>query len=107
MYKKFLYLSAMVPLALALSLNAAADEKAQQLMSGNGCVACHATDSQLVGPSYTAISEHYEESEDNIAFLVDKIRAGGAGSFGQVPMPPHGHVSEEDARVIVEWIFTL
>lgn len=104
MLKNLFFVSAVTTL---MSMSAMAEEKAQEIMSGNGCVACHATDSQLVGPSYRAISEHYDHNEENVAFLVDKIRAGGAGSFGQVPMPPHGHVSEEEARVVVEWVFTL
>jgi len=104
---KAIYASTLLSLTMTLAVSAFADEKAQEIISGRGCVACHATDSQRVGPSYKAISEHYDHNEETVAFLVDKIRRGGAGSFGKVPMPPNGKVSEEEARVIVEWIFTL
>ena len=68
------------------------------LLKKNNCIACHAADKKLVGPSYKAVADKYRGQSDAADKLAKKIRAGGAGVWGAIPMPPHPQVSEADAK---------
>ena len=94
---------------LAYTSNAvAADPKAAEaLAKNNGCFACHAVDKKLVGPSYKDIAAKYRNGKQAEAKLVQKVKAGGKGVWGDVPMPPNAHVKDEDIRTIVQSILTL
>ena len=94
---------------LAYTSNAvAADPKAAEaLAKNNGCFACHAVDKKLVGPSYKDIAAKYRNDKQAEAKLVQKVKAGGKGVWGDVPMPPNAHVKDEEIRTIVQWILTL
>jgi S-disulfanyl-L-cysteine oxidoreductase SoxD len=74
-----------------------------------GCLACHGLDSSVVGPAFRAIAARYGRGgstaiADADARLVSKIRTGGAGSWGTVPMPAQPQVDAADAKVVVQWI---
>jgi S-disulfanyl-L-cysteine oxidoreductase SoxD len=75
-----------------------------------GCTACHGVDRTLVGPSFRAVAARYAPGAAGNAAgtanarLLVKIKAGGAGSWGSVPMPPQTQVADPDARKVVEWI---
>ena len=97
-------------LALA-SMNANAvidDTRAQQIMNKSGCGACHAVDKKLVGPSYREVAEKQKRQKGAVATLVKKVRSGGAGVYGQIPMPPNapGQISDEDLKSMVEWVLS-
>ncbi|HSP78462.1 MAG TPA: c-type cytochrome [Myxococcaceae bacterium] len=68
------------------------------------CIACHGVSNKLVGPAFRDIGAKYKDRADAESNLVAKARAGGAGAWGPVPMPPQTHVSEEDVKTIVQWI---
>lgn len=74
------------------------------LVKSRGCMACHAVDKKLVGPSYQAIAKKYRGDTKAPDTLADKIRRGGAGVWGPIPMPPHAHVNDADIRSMVAWI---
>lgn len=74
------------------------------LLQKYGCVACHAADKKMVGPSYQEIAAKY--GTDQLAKLVQKVKAGGAGNWGPVPMPPHPQVSDADLQTMVQYILT-
>lgn len=78
----------------------------EDLSKKNGCIACHAVDKKLVGPSFKDISSKYKSKKDGAAYLAGKIRSGGAGVWGPIPMPAQAHVKEEDAKKIADWILT-
>ncbi|MFC3607892.1 c-type cytochrome [Stutzerimonas tarimensis] len=89
-------------LAGALAQPAFAQD-AETLLNSKACLACHKTDTQLVGPSYQAIAEKYADDENAVEMLAGKIRNGSQGVWGQIPMPPN-QVTEDEARVLAEWV---
>ena len=80
------------------------EEVARSLNDEHGCMACHAADTRLVGPNHIEIAQRYDESD--VPELVSKVREGGSGNWGSMPMIPHSHVNEEDIETIVRWILT-
>lgn len=76
------------------------------LAKSRGCMACHAVDKKLVGPSYQDIAKKYAGDSTAVATLSAKIKRGGSGTWGPIPMPPHGHVSDSDIERMVQWILT-
>jgi len=88
-------------LALALASPAFAD---QALASKHACTACHAADRKLVGPSFKDISARYASDAGAAERLAAKIRAGGVGAWGAMPMPPNASIPEADAKALVTWI---
>ena len=69
-------------------------------------MACHQIDRKVVGPSYKEVAAKYAGQKDAEAKLVKKVREGGAGVWGQVPMPPNTTLTEKDALVLVKWILS-
>ncbi|HKB59797.1 MAG TPA: c-type cytochrome [Gallionellaceae bacterium] len=91
---------------LLVSTHALAD--GATLARKSGCMACHAVDSRLVGPSFKEIAAKYKGDKEAAAKLAGKIRSGGSGSFGSTPMlPAPASVSDADIRTIVAWILSL
>ena len=74
------------------------------LLKKNNCIACHAADKKLVGPSYKAVADKYRGQSGAADKLAKKIRAGGSGVWGPIPMPPHPQVSEADAKTMATFI---
>jgi cytochrome c len=74
------------------------------LAKKNACMACHAVDKKLVGPSYQDVAKKYGAQKDAAATLAKSIKAGGAGKWGPVPMPAQAALSEADALVLANWI---
>jgi S-disulfanyl-L-cysteine oxidoreductase SoxD len=72
----------------------------QALAQKNNCTACHAPDRKLVGPSWSDIAGKHPGKAD---YLAGKIRAGGSGAWGAIPMPPQA-LSEADARTLASWL---
>jgi cytochrome c len=86
----------------------AVDSKAgEALAKNNGCLACHTVDKKLVGPSYQQIAEKYRKDKGAEASLVKKVKAGGKGVWGDIPMPPNAHVKDADIQTMVQWILSL
>jgi cytochrome c5 len=77
------------------------------MMQKDGCGACHAVDKKIVGPSYQEVAAKYNGDKDAPAKLAQKVKAGGAGVWGQVPMPPNAAVSDDEIKALVAWILTL
>jgi cytochrome c len=80
---------------------------AEALMQKSGCVACHAVDKKVIGPSYKDIAAKYKADKDAATKLAAKVKAGGQGVWGPVPMPPNAQVSDADIKTLVTWILTL
>jgi cytochrome c len=76
----------------------------QELANKNGCIACHAVDKKLVGPSFKEIADKYKADKGAEGKLAEKVKKGGVGVWGQVPMPPNAQVKDEDIQVLVKWI---
>lgn len=91
---------------LLISANALADGAA--LAKKSGCMACHAVDKRLVGPSFKEVAAKYKGDNESAAKLAKKVRGGGAGSFGSTPMlAAPASVSDDDIKTIVAWILSL
>lgn len=88
-------------LAASFSLHARAD---QALAQSKNCMACHAVDKKLVGPSYKDIAKKYGGQNGATAMLVGKVIKGGSGNWGAVPMPANPQVSDAEAQKLVNWI---
>ncbi|OOZ37352.1 hypothetical protein BOW51_02785 [Solemya velesiana gill symbiont] len=80
---------------------------AQAIAQAKGCLACHQVAVKVVGPSYTDVAAKYKSDANAVDTLVAKVKAGGVGTWGQIPMPPQAHVPEADIRTVVEWIMTM
>ncbi|CAB3894603.1 Cytochrome c-552 [Achromobacter dolens] len=99
-------------LAVAAGLLAAGAVQGQttglDLAKSKACMACHQVDVKRVGPPLASVAERYAGQGDAMVdYLAGKIRGGGRGAWGAVPMPAQTHVSQEDARLLAEWILTL
>ncbi|MFN4237610.1 MAG: c-type cytochrome [Vogesella sp.] len=77
-----------------------------QLAQKNNCTACHAVDKKLVGPSYKEVAKKYAGDKGAEAKLIAKVKAGGAGVWGPVPMPPNPQVSDADLKTLVKWVLS-
>jgi cytochrome c len=82
---------------------ATSDAAATQLLTKYNCQACHAVDKKIVGPSYKEIAAKYAGDGAAPAKLAQKIKNGGTGVWGQIPMPPN-NVPDADLKTLVEWI---
>ena len=97
------HLIAIAALALALPAVAAPPEEA---MNKAGCMACHAKDKKLVGPSFKDIAARYKGQSDAVGKLAEKVRKGGSGVFGPVPMAPNppDKINDADLKGAIEFI---
>jgi cytochrome c len=77
-----------------------------ELAKQKNCLACHATDKKLVGPSYKDVAAKYKGDKDAVAKLAKKIREGGVGVWGQVPMPANPQVNEQEAQSLAKWVLS-
>jgi len=80
---------------------------AEALMKKDGCAACHAIDKKLVGPAYVDVAAKYKGDKDAVAKLTKKVKEGGSGAWGQIPMPPNAATPAADISALVTWILTL
>ena len=79
----------------------------QALMQKDGCGACHTVDKKIVGPAYQDVAAKYKGDAGALAKLSQKVKTGGAGVWGPVPMPPNPQVADGDVKALVSWILNL
>ena len=82
-------------------------DKAKGLIKGSDCLACHAEGTKLVGPAYKEIAKKYKGNAGAVDMLVKKVKAGGSGNWGAIPMTPHPNLKDDDIKVMVEYILSL
>lgn len=87
---------------LALIASPAFANKA--LAEKNACLACHDTAVKKIGPSYADVAKKYAGQKDAEANLAKSIKAGGAGKWGNIPMPAQSALSDADAKTLAKWI---
>jgi cytochrome c len=104
MMKKTLAMTAALA-ALGFAAGAQA-QGAAKLAQSKGCLACHQVDKKLVGPAYKDVAAKYRTDKTAQAKLVKKVREGGQGVWGPVPMPPNSTVSEKEAETLVKWVLS-
>jgi cytochrome c len=106
--KSVLATFAAAALFVANSAHAVLDNAAAEaMMKKDGCAACHAIDKKIVGPAYVEVAAKYKGDKDAAAKLAKKVKEGGSGVWGPVPMPPNATTSPGDIADLVTWILTL
>lgn len=91
------------PSAAGHGLSGSADP-VTRLLNAHACVACHTLDKRVVGPSFREVAAKFAGDKDAAAKLMKKVREGGVGNWGKVPMPPNPAVPEADLKQMVAWI---
>jgi cytochrome c len=85
---------------------ATSDAAATQLLTKYNCQTCHTVDKKLVGPAYKEVAAKYAGDASAPAKLQQKVKNGGSGAWGAIPMPPN-NVPDADLKTLVEWILAL
>lgn len=80
------------------------EDPVMRLLNAHACIACHTIDKRVVGPSFREVAAKFAGDGAAAAKLAKKIREGGAGSWGNVPMPPNPALSEADLNQMADWI---
>ena len=101
--KRILIAIATLAAGIAVSTPALAD---LQLATAKNCMACHAVDKKLVGPSYKDVAAKYAGQKDAADKLAVKVMKGGSGVWGPVPMPANAQVNADEAKKLVAWILS-
>lgn len=104
--------SLVLPVIAAVAFSAATPARAadgEAIVKKARCVACHAVDQKRVGPAYKDVAAKYHGDASAPGKLFDKVRSGGAGVWGEVPMIPHpaDKISDEDLKAAIQWILAL
>jgi len=101
---KLLILSA-AALALSLALPAQASE---ELAKKHLCTTCHVVKgTKTIGPTYAEVAKKYAGQKDAEAKLIEKVKKGGQGVWGQIPMPPNAAVPDADVKALVQWVLSV
>ena len=95
-------------LFLSLSAGLAAPAMADlQLATSKNCMACHAVDKKVIGPSFKDVAAKYKDDKAATDMLAGKILKGGSGVWGPIPMPANTQVSEAEAKKLAAWVLTI
>ena len=94
--------------AVALTLSAALPAQANEALAKKHlCTTCHVVSgAKTIGPSYAEVAKKYAGQKDAEAKLVEKVKKGGQGVWGQVPMPPNAAVPDADVKTLVKWVLS-
>ncbi|MDC8786970.1 c-type cytochrome [Roseateles koreensis] len=92
---------------LTVSLLASPAFASLELAQKKNCLACHAVDKKVVGPSYKDVAAKYAKDKDAVAKLSGKILKGGSGVWGPVPMPANTQVNEAEAKQLATWVLSV
>ncbi len=87
--------------------NAATEAEAMGIAQKNGCLACHQLDKKMVGPAWKEVGRKYAGQADAEAMLLTKVKKGGKGVWGPIPMPPNATVKDADIKTLVQFVLTL
>src|SRR5215475_1805145 len=95
--------------AAALALAAASSAQAsEELAKKHLCTTCHVVKgAKTIGPTYADVAKKYAGQKDAEAKLADKVKKGGTGVWGQVPMPPNSTVPDADIKTLVKWVLSI
>jgi cytochrome c len=97
---KAIYVALMAAAGVVMAGQAQADEA---LAKAKNCMSCHAVDKKLVGPAYKDVAAKYKGDAGAVAKLAAKIKTGGKGVWGEIPMPPN-NVTDDEAKKLATWV---
>ena len=100
---KAVYVAMMAVAGIVMAGQSQADEA---LAKAKNCMSCHALDKKLVGPAYKDVAAKYKGDAKAPAMLATKIKTGGKGAWGEIPMPPN-NVTPEEASKLAAWVLSL
>ncbi|SIT35163.1 Cytochrome c-552 [Paraburkholderia ribeironis] len=89
---------------LATAASAADAPRGRIVADANACMGCHAVDRKLVGPSFQQIAAKYKGDAQAPVKLARKVKDGGSGVWGMIPMPAHQSMSDADIHAVVGWV---
>lgn len=93
--------------AILAASGASHAQNAAELLKKHNCTTCHATDKKLVGPAYLEVAAKYKGDAKAASMLADKVKKGGVGVWGQIPMPPNAQVPDADIKTMVTYVLAL
>jgi len=99
---KAVYIAMMAAAGIVMAGQAQADEA---LAKAKNCMSCHAIDKKLVGPAYKDVAAKYKGDKGAVDKLAAKVKAGGKGAWGEIPMPPN-NVTDDEAKKLVTWVLS-
>jgi cytochrome c len=77
---------------------------AKALAAKNACMACHAVDKKLVGPAFKDVAAKHAGQPDALEKVSARIKSGGAGLYGPVPMPAQAQLKDDELKLLAGWI---
>jgi len=92
---------------LALAAFSTVAGASQQLAQKSQCMSCHQVERKVVGPAFKEVAKKYKGNADAEAHLIAVVKKGGKGVWGNVPMPPHPQIKDDDAKAIIGWVLSL
>ncbi|MCX7186329.1 MAG: c-type cytochrome [Methylophilaceae bacterium] len=93
---------------VAAQANAVDAKAAEALAQKSGCLACHSIDKKVLGPAYKDVAAKYKGDKTAEAKLVAKVKAGGSGVWGPMPMPANSpQVKDADITTVVQWVLAM
>lgn len=93
--------SALLAAGGAQALDAAA---AKTLAAKSACLACHAVDRKLVGPSFKTVAAKHQGQADALQVVAARIKSGGSGVYGPVPMPAQPNLKDDELKLLAAWV---
>jgi cytochrome c len=93
--------SALLATAGAYAVDAAA---AKALATKSACLACHAADKKLVGPAYKDVAAKHKGDAAAEAKVMARIKSGGTGMYGPIPMPPQPALKDDELKLLAAWV---
>ena len=99
--------AAVMAAAVLAAAGAVHADAGEDLLKKSGCTACHANDKKLVGPAYQDVAAKYKGDAGAAAKLAEKVKKGGSGVWGPVPMPPNAAVKDDDIKTMVTYILAM
>jgi cytochrome c len=91
----------------AASVPASAADTGADLTKKNNCMSCHGVDKKIIGPAFKDVAKKYKGNADAVTLLSKKVKDGGSGVWGPIPMSPNKAVSDADIKVMVEYVLAL
>lgn len=85
----------------ASAMDAAA---AKALATKSACLSCHAADKKVVGPAYKDVAAKHKGQADAMAKVMARIKSGGVGMYGPIPMPPQPALKDDELKLLAEWV---
>ena len=95
-----------VVFGLFVTGTAIADQADLALATSKNCMSCHAVERKVLGPSFKDVAAKYKDDKGAVDMLATKIKKGGSGVWGPVPMPANTQVSDADARKLAAWVLS-